>query len=210
MKIHHNKSYKSHYRTHRLAFGRNYCLTKIKKYFSHFKYFIMMDFDDVCSNKIKLDVLKKNILHNEKWDALSFNKRGYYDLWALSIRPYIFSYVHFKNPYTVLDNMSNYITNILNSLDKNNLLRCFSAFNGFAIYKTEIFKNCIYDGRIRLDLIPLNYLKETITQNNSTIIFNNNESWLSSKYEDCEHRSFHFYAIKKYNAKIYISPEILF
>ena len=209
IKIHHNKTYKSYYRTHRLAFGRNYCLKKIKKYLPHFKYFIMMDFDDVCSENINIDVLKKQIDNDEKWDALSFNRKNYYDLWALSIRPYIFSYVHFKDPYKVLNNMGLYINNLLNSLEKDELLPCYSAFNGFAIYKTEIFKDCTYDGRIRLDLIPKEYLIETIEKNKSVITFNE-EPWLSSKNEDCEHRSFHFDAINKKNARIFISPEKLF
>jgi hypothetical protein len=209
MKIHHNKSYFSNYRTHRLAFGRNYCLKIINRYFSHFKYFIMMDFDDVCTNKININVLKKHIHNDNKWDALSFRNNHYYDFWALSIRPYIFSYVHFKNPSKVLLNMSNYINNLLNSLGENDLLACFSAFNGFCIYKTSIFKDCIYDGNICLDLIPKKYLNETIKKNNSEIIYNE-ECWLSPKNEDCEHRSFHFYAIIKKNARIFISPEILF
>ena len=208
MKIHHNKIYKSYYRTHRLAFGRNYCLRIIKNHFPHFKYFIMMDFDNVCSDKINIDVIKKYLYINS-WDALSFNRQNYYDLWALSIRPYIFSYVHFKNPYVVLNNMGIHINNLLNSLEKDELLPCFSAFNGFAIYKTDIFKDCIYDGKIRLDLIPKEYLMETMKKNSSDITFNE-ESWLSSKNEDCEHRSFHFDAINKKNARIFISPDKLF
>jgi hypothetical protein len=209
IKFYFNQTYHSYYRTHRIAFGRNYCLKKINKYFSHYKYFIMMDFDEVCSSKIKLDVLKKNLDKNDRWDALSFNRVNYYDLWALSIRPYIFSYVHFKNPYTVLHNMGLHINELLSSLDKDELLPCYSAFNGFCIYKTSIFRDCVYDGNIRLDLIPKKYLKETIEKNGSGIVFNK-EKWLWSKYEDCEHRSFHFDAINKKNARIFISPEILF
>lgn len=208
MHVHHNKKYKSNFRTHRLAYGRNYCLQKFNKYFSNFKYFIMMDFDDVCVNKINISVLKKHIDNDSAWDALSFNKDNYYDLWALSLRPYIFSYIHFNNPYKVLDNMSIYITNKLKLLNEDELLPCFSAFNGLSIYKAEIFKDCVYDGNIRLDLIPLKYLKETINQNKSKIVFGKNE-WLNSEQEDCEHRSFHFQAIKKHNARIFISPEKL-
>jgi len=210
IKIHHNKTYKSEYRTHRLANGRNYCVRKIKKYLPHFKYFIMMDFDDVCSDKINIGALKKYIdNNNDNWDSLSFNRKSYYDIWALSIRPYIFSYVHFKNPYIVLNNMGIHVNKLLNSLEKNELLPCFSAFNGFAIYKTDIFKDCLYDGKIRLDLIPKEYLIETIEKNKSDITFNE-ESWLSSKNEDCEHRSFHFDAKNKKNARIFIAPEKLF
>jgi hypothetical protein len=209
IRLHHNKRYKSDFRTHRIAHGRNYCLNKIRKHFLHFKYFIMMDFDDVCSDKINLDVFKKSIDNNEKWDGLSFNRKNYYDLWALSVRPYIFSFVHFKNPDEVLKNMKRHINRILDSLEKDQLLPCYSAFNGFAIYKTEVFKDCKYDGRIRLDLIPKKFLIETIKKNNSNIMFND-ESWLSSRNEDCEHRSFHFEAIIKKKARIFICPEKLF
>lgn len=208
MHIHINKHYKSNYRTHRLAFGRNYCLKIINKYFYDYKYFIMMDFDDVCSNEINISVLQKYINQNNNWDALSFNKADYYDIWALSIRPYIFSFAHFNNSNKVLENMKYYITNKLASLKENELLPCYSAFNGFCLYKSEIFKDCVYDGRIRLDLIPLDYLKENININNSEIVFNDTD-WLSSTYEDCEHRSFHLEAINKKKARIFISPEIL-
>ena len=105
--------------------------------------------------------------------------------------------------------MGIHINNLLNYLEKDELLPCFSAFNGFAIYKTDIFKDCIYDGKIRLDLIPKEYLMETMKKNSSDITFNE-ESWLSSKNEDCEHRSFHFDAINKKNARIFISPDKLF
>lgn len=207
--IHHNKKYFSEYRTHRLSHGRNYCLKIINKYFSSYKYFIMMDFDNVCSDNINISVLKKQLDTDYAWDAISFNKKKYYDLWGLSLRPYIFSYIHFNKPYEILHKMGIYISNKLNSLNANELLPCFSAFNGFSIYKTQVFKECSYDGNIRLDLIPINYLHETIEQNNSNIVFND-YNWLNTKKEDCEHRSFHFEAIKKYNARIFISPEILF
>ncbi len=209
MHIHHNKEFISDCRTHRLAHGRNYCIKTINKHFSDFKYFIMMDFDDVCSNKINISVLQYYLTNNINWDSLSFNKPHYYDLWALSIRPYIFSYIHFNNPTLVLQKMNNYISNKLNSLQKDKLLKCCSAFNGFAIYKTHLFKDCLYDGKIRLDLIPELYLKETIHQNESNIVFNE-QNWLYIIDEDCEHRSFHFEAIKKHNANICISPQILF
>jgi len=208
MHIYANKTYKSNYRTHRIAFGRNYCITFIKKNFSLYKYFIMMDFDDVCSNKMNIHVLHKYLLNDEDWDAISFNKPNYYDIWALSIRPYVFSYAHFNDTNKVLTTMTSYITNKLASLQEHEILRCYSAFNGFCLYKTDVFKDCVYDGHIRFDLIPIKFLKETIAHNHSEIVFNDKE-WLSAKNEDCEHRSFHFEAIHKKKARICIAPEIL-
>ena len=81
-------------------------------------------------------------------------------------------------------------------------MKCSSAFNGFAIYRMQKFLNCNYDGRIRLDLIPKNYLARNIQINKSTI--------KTDLVEDCEHRAFHIEAINKNGARIRISPEILF
>lgn len=211
MHIHHNKTYKSNYRTHRLAFGRNYCLNKINKYYSDYKYFIMMDFDNVCFDDINISVLENHINNkDDEWDALSFNKKNYYDLWALSIRPYIFSYAHYNDSSKVANNMHKFITQQLNNnMDKNKLLPCYSAFNGFSIYKTNIFKDSYYCGKICLNIIPSKYIEETKKENKSDIVFNDKD-WLNSKYEDCEHRSFHFYAIHTKKARILISPDILF
>jgi hypothetical protein len=116
---------------------------------------------------------------------------------------------HFENPENVLHDMKKHVSNKLAELKPNELLPCMSAFNGFAIYKTIAFKNCVYDGNIRLDLIPNHYLKENMIKNNSKIVFKDH-NWLNSKKEDCEHRSFHIQAILRNKAKIRISPEILY
>jgi hypothetical protein len=142
-------------------------------------------------------------LYRNDWDSLSFNKKpDYYDIWALSIRPYVFSYLHFNDVGSVLSNTKKYITGLLQKVPANGLLKCSSAFNGFAIYRMSKFLNCNYDGRIRLDLIPKNYLARNIQINKSTI--------KTDLVEDCEHRAFHIEAINKNGARIRISPEILF
>jgi hypothetical protein len=188
------------FRTYNIAKARNTLLTLIKNKYSDWDYFIMMDCDNVCSGTMNLDVLKNN-LYKDKWDCLSFNKNDYYDIWALSIYPYMFSFLHFNDNHKIHHIMKNYITNKLNSIQKDELLCCRSAFNGFAIYRTEKFLNCCYDGRLRLDYIPEKILKINTKLCGPIISLHN---------EDCEHRSFHFEAIKKNNAKIRISPEKLF
>jgi hypothetical protein len=204
-----NKSPLSPYRTHNIAKGRNWCVQKVRENFSDFNYFIMMDFDDVCSQDIKLHVLKKH-LYTTNWDAISFNKSNYYDIWGLSIKPYIVSYRHFNNMSNSSVNIKNYITQLLNRLPKNKLLRCCSAFNGFSIYRSNIFKYCVYDGRLRLDLIPKNLIQNHQLILRDKIRLVRNGIVEGTINEDCEHRSFHLQAINKYNAKIFISPEILF
>jgi hypothetical protein len=199
------------YRTHRIAKGRNSIIQMIKDKYSNYEYFIMMDCDYVCANKIHLTVLKNYLLVPETWDSLSFNREDYYDVWALSIPPYIVSVRHFHNIGKAEQIMKKFITKKLNNLEKNQLLTCLSAFNGFSIYKTPKFLNCNYDGRLRLDLLPMKMIKlnEKVINDKLQFIYNK-EGCENTIYEDCEHRSFHLQAIKKNNAKICISPHILF
>jgi hypothetical protein len=186
------------YRTHRIAKGRNHCLQTIREKYIDYPYFIMMDCDDKCAKKMHIQNLRK-YLSSDSWDALSYNHPdGYYDSWALSIRPYVVSCHHFKNPLLA----QLLISGLLKRTSKNKLIRCLSAFNGFAIYRTRKFINCEYDGSFRLDYIP----KKMIAEN----IYYAGKMNLTQNKEDCEHRYFHFQAVKKNNAKIMISPLCLF
>lgn len=206
-----NKTPLTKFRTHNIAKGRNFCLNTIRNKYSDYEYFIMMDCDNVCSGEVNLNVLKNYLLVPETWDSLSFNRADYYDVWALSIPPYIVSVRHFHNIGKAEEDLKKFIKESLCKLKNHQLLRCFSAFNGFSIYKTEKFINCVYNGSLRLDLIPfkLRKINEKILNDKLKINFKNNGNE-DTIYEDCEHRSFHLQAIKKNNAKIYISPNILF
>lgn len=210
LKVYINEKAKSQFRTHNIAYARNYCLNYIKKHKDNYPYFIMMDFDEVNCKNIKTDILPKYFERND-WDALSFNTYPkYYDIWALSINPYCFSYNHFEqNQYNNYHVIQDYIMRKLQELPKGGLLKCISSFNGFSIYKTEKFIDSYYDGRIRFDIIPSRYIKKHALVARSKVIFHD-YGHLKGKYEDCEHRSFHAIAISKTNAKIKISPEILF
>lgn len=205
----------SRLRTHRLAHARNECLKIVYSKFGNYPYFIFMDFDDVCSKPVKIDALKK-YLHEDTWDALSFNKNPYYDIWALSIHPYVISHRHLQkiNPSERVRRdvdkkyeLQRYVSKIL--AESTSLVPCISAFNGFAIYRTSKFVNCYYDGRLRLDLLPQSYLNDTLKMTRNMLKFQKVSSE-SSKMEDCEHRSFHIMAKNKNGARIMIAPEILF
>ena len=192
----------STYRTHNISNGRNKCLEYIRKICSDYEMFIMMDMDDVNCKEINIEILKK-YLKREDWDALSFNTSPkYYDIWALSIYPYYLSFFAFENTDEMSKIMFYHITNLLTNLPSGELLKCASAFNGFSIYKTDKFINCNYDGRLRLDLLPF---KQIFKNNN---VYNSN--FKINTLDDCEHRAFHLEAINKNNARIRISPEILF
>ena len=190
----------SPFRTHNIAKGRNFIINRIQQKYSSFQYFIMMDCDDRCALDINEEVLISS-LNRTDWDALSFvhPTGGYYDFWALSIRPYIFSCHHFYNQLLGL----NYIIERIKNTDKNDLIQCWSAFNGFSIYRTDKFINCRYDGRFRIDYIPKQLLLENIKVAGP---INPNVQ----QNEDCEHRHFHFQAILKNNARIMISPQQIF
>jgi hypothetical protein len=199
----------SPFRTHRIAKARNFCIDKIRRDYSDFEYFIMMDCDDVNCKTVYPEILGK-YLERKDWDALSFQTSPYYyDIWALSIKPYNFSYNHFENNIGFYDIIKKYVTERLQQLKPGELLPCISAFNGFAIYRTSQFKNCWYDGRVRADLLPKHKLMEHQKAANSFILFKDYGN-VNGLFEDCEHRAFHLQGIRKNNAKIRISPEILF
>ena len=186
------------YRTHRIAKGRNYIMNTIKNNFSSYPYFIMMDCDDRCAKNIKINLLQA-YLNRRDWDSLSFNHpNGYYDSWALSIKPYVLSCHHFNNA----TKGQKLINELIKQTPKHKLIKCLSAFNGFAIYRTQKFLNCNYDGNFRLDYIPKQLILENITASGPINLKQNKQ--------DCEHRYFHFQAVYKNNAKIRISPLCLF
>jgi hypothetical protein len=189
----------SKYRTIRLAYARNTCINFVNTYCIDYNFFIMMDCDEVCSSNINLNVLQK-YLQREDWDGLTFNKKDYYDIWALSKYPYMISFFHFKDNRH--DKIKKYITNLLSNLKEGELLRCCSSFNGFGIYRKEKFINCIYNGIFNANLFSKDVIEKNISALNSRIDLN--------RIEDCEHRSFHVQANFKNNAKIFISSEILF
>lgn len=197
------------YRTHRIAKGRNLCIDTIREKYSDYPFFIMMDFDDVNCKNVKPEILQK-YLDRDDWDALSFNTSPkYYDIWGLSIRPYNFSYNHFNDNVAYYYKIQDYVEAKLNALPDGSLLTCSSSFNGFAIYRMKKCVNCHYDGRVRLDLIPKSYVQEHMRATNSPLIFKDYGN-VDGKYEDVEHRAFHFMMINKNNAKIRISKEKIF
>ena len=205
-----NKNPVSMFRTHNIAFARNYCLDYVKKNQTIFPYFIMMDLDDVNCKEINVEPLK-NSLKREDWDGLSFNTNPhYYDIWGLSIWPFCFSYNHFSNNFKYHAIIRNYVMNKLKNLKQGELLPCISSFNGLSIYRTNKFLNTYYDGKVRLDLFPKEFIKTHAIMQNSKGILYKDYGHIKGLYEDCEHRAFHQQARINSGAKIMISPEIVF
>lgn len=201
-------------RTQRISNARNEILKYIRKDTDNdFQYFIVMDMDDICAGKMDIDALKYYIDNDSEWDALSFNnKPEYYDIWALSIKPYLLSCWHFPNGDDIVCKISDYMTKRLNGMKKYELLECESAFNGFAIYKKSKFIDCNYNWRIKN---IVHYISNEQRELNEKVIgkpFTIHKSYQENIHPatDCEHRQFHMEAVKKHNAKIRISPIYLF
>lgn len=201
-------------RTQRISNARNECLKYIRnENNADYQYMISMDMDNICSGKLDIDALDYHLKNDSQWDALSFNNKPYYfDVWALSIEPYLLSCWHFPNGTDTVDKTRSHITNRLGSMKKYDLLECKSAFNGFAIYKKIKFIDCNYNWRIKN--IP-NYVSKAELEKNEKAfgkLFTIEKSYQEhiNAATDCEHRQFHMEAIRKHGARIRISPICLF
>jgi GR25 family glycosyltransferase involved in LPS biosynthesis len=183
-------SNKSQFNTENIASARNSILEYIKD--RDYRYLMMMDMDDVCSSPINVSAIVRTLTRSD-WDAVSFNRPNYYDVWALSIDDYQNSCWHYGNQSIQrAEDTRKHIIGKLNNTSKSDLIECYSAFNGFAIYRREKFVGCSY--------------KWNISESNKYIPAPPD----TQKQEDCEHRSFHMEAIQKHGARIRISPESIF
>jgi hypothetical protein len=198
-------------RTARIAIARNGILHYIRTQQAsgiYNKYFIMMDSNEyACVGQINIDTLHSALHRSDEWDSVSFDREaGYYDYWALSFDPHIYSFYHVENRNETLNNMvTSFATKLkhaknANAVDKQydkqyDLIPVYSSYNGFAIYKTDVFLNCSYSSEININLFPKQLLPSKI---------------LKSFKNDCEHRKFHLEAIKKNNARIMVSPLSIF
>lgn len=204
------------HRTQNISNARNAVLNKIREYKANdvenkWNHFIMMDMDDVCSGNIHLDVLVKH-LYEDTWDCLTFNRPEYYDIWALSIYPYVYSCWHWSDPVNVVHHTAHYVRSKLAEIDQNSLLECYSAFNGFAIYKIDKFIDCTYDHKHAHYLMNPEWIEENIKSlpNHQIRGLSDGEKADPNINNDCEHRHFHLQAMKKNNARIRITPLCLF
>ena len=100
--------------------------------------------------------------------------------------------------------------NKLNSLKPGQLLPCISSFNGFSVYRTNKFLNSYYDGRVRIDLFPKEFIQAHAKAQKSRGIVYRDYGHIKGRFEDCEHRAFHQMARQNSGARIMISPEVVF
>lgn len=198
-----NENPRTRIRTQNISNARNSILNEIRKLQDNtWEYFMMIDMDDVSNYDVNKNTLH-NILSRDDWDSISFNRSIYYDIWALSIEPFLFSCWNWTNARTVVEKTREYIQNKLKELDENDLLEVKSAFNGCALYRYSKFFNCSYDWTTCTKFITHEQFKKNIEATNEKPIINTNN-------DDCEHRHFHMEAIHKNGARIRVSPLKLF
>lgn len=181
--------------------ARNFMLDVIKEKYNHFEFFICMDTNNYsCIGDLNEEVFKMVMNRKDEWDSISFDREaGYYDTWALSFDPYIYSIFHMRKKDKYINNMRKTFNNIKKKYHnefKGNLMKVFSAFNGFAIYKTKYFINCKYSTVIDKSIYPPGTLEKLVKDTGFKPLDNLDG--------DCEHRNFHLEAIKYNNARIMI------
>ena len=176
-----------HFHPSRIAYGRNKLLQKIDASFADYDYMIMMDLDDVCASPMNIDTFT-TIFKNKEWDSVSFNRASYYDMWALRYPYFTKNCWNFPRQQSCDIYIRTHQHHVTTLLKKRSMLRVYSAFGGFAIYKMKKIKNCTYNGEN----------KEQPAGN-----------W-SRHTQDCEHIAFHVDMIKKHHTQHFISSSILF
>lgn len=200
-------------RTERIANARNGILKYISilqhsnPVFREYAYFCMIDMDNICAGQMYPEIITPYLSRND-WDALSFFREEYYDIWALSIRPFVISCWHWYNyeiSLSVVKAMKKYICDKRRDTPTTELIECESAFCGFGIYRLSKFIDCEYN-----HYMPFQYISPSMLRENERAVSMPLMPDIEKYCGDCEHRWFHMEAIQKHDAKIRISPLILF
>jgi hypothetical protein len=157
----------------------------------------MVDADDVNEQPWNLTLIQY-YLKESNWDALSFHRSSYYDLWALMYPPFRHPCWGFGgHSREVVKQMKEDIETKLQN--RHDLFPCDSAFNGFAMYRTPLFKGVRYSGLLE-DMLPLISEKDR-QQAEIAVGFP-----IVPFRESCEHVYYHL----KSQCKIRISPYSIF
>ena len=194
-------------RTKNICIARNKMLSKIFEYYNMepFSHFIIMDMDDVCSSPINLKVFDEAWNRRDEWEAITFNRIPYYDVWALSYDPMIISAFHWK--YDGVKQMQEAIHQRMENWSKEKLFPVYSAFAGFGIYKSNPFVFLRYEWKFQKSI---EFLTPEMKRLNEDAMHPNTFTGLENQEMDCEHRYFHFDATFNHNARIRILMKTLF
>jgi len=174
------------HRTVNIAGARNCIMTRIATTYADYDMLCFLDLDDVIKGALKTETL--DAVFKLDWDALSFNRDVYYDIWALRYDPYLCSCWGFGTSHEVMLKMQSDITERLKG---DELLPVKSAFNSLAFFRLDKFLHSRFTGLYELDLDFNNPFDKA---------YNPGE-------DDCEWVSFHHDTRKRYkNLNVVISP----
>jgi glycosyltransferase involved in cell wall biosynthesis len=214
----HNVNNTSPLRTVRIASSRNVNLNILYQLPDVIDYHFAIDADDRNSDPWDIDRIVASIEDRNDWDCLSFNRPDYYDIWALFFDNYKHHCWGFGFMCSqVIDVMHKDIVAKLEALKPlDQLLDCYSAFCGFAIYRTPVFKGLRYDGlyvnikefftdQDRLDTMA--HLKQRLPKEVGDLL-KLDDGVINQ--EQCDHVYLHLSARRYRNARIRISPHSLF
>jgi len=176
---------KHEHRTYRLMHGRNLLMqavqnfVKVKGEDPDNTYIAVLDLDGVNASPFSRQVFEYVMQHSNEWDAVSFNRRHFYDIWALRYDRYDFNAPYHKiGDASIIQQIEKEIV-----IDIKNSGRAFfpvnSSFNGKAIYKYKYTVGCKYIGW------------DAGEQEGSGIL-------------DCEHVAFHRCMKSKHGARVVI------
>ena len=103
-------------------------------------YTVMVDPDDANQYEFKPATLDYVMTHAAQWDAVSFSRQHYYDLWALRAWPPVAR----PHQYDLME-----ATQLAQHIKEEGVsfYPVASAFNGLAIYKHHLTEGCRYYGR---------------------------------------------------------------
>ena len=163
-----------------------------------------MDFDDVSSKKINIEVLKNAFSIKNEWDILTFMNEKYYDYWALSFEDYIFSSWHNNKPRHIIKYMNKLL---YKKIEGKQLLECYSSFNGFGVFNINKIKGIRYESINSTAFYKKHFSKniKNVEDQTNTKYNLNNEQIL-----DCEHRLYQIMCKFKNNTRNVIFNEYLF
>ena len=183
--------------------ARNRYMKKINDSKEKPDYFIVMDMDDVCSKELIIDPIKYVICDNKNWDGVTFDNPRYYDFWALSIEPFTVSFLIAndvnKTLRSMLENLNEHRKNSINYIN------CLSSFNGFGIYKPELY-NSYYSPFHSKTLHNIDNIIECLKKYD--IMYE--KTFFRNNIIDCEHRSFHITANHNNGARLKIYKKQIF
>lgn len=203
------------HRTVNIARARNGILGELymNPVFDKYELFAMMDSNDYsCQGDIQPGVLRRYLTYEfyGEWDALSFAREPYYDLWAYSSGVFqlgCWSYppmavgggaTHAQYRNAMVGHINN---TILAKENAGKLIEVDSAFCGFALYKKDVFYGCYYNG-----------LPSTTYFDPSALAANLQSFKLFRSHQkgECEHRHFHMMAKRTKGAKVMVACDQVF